>query len=133
MDKLSGIVNLIKQYCEKREEVLMGFLFGSYASNYQCKESDVDIALYLRDTGGWAEIEIQNDIERLLHKQVDLVVLSRAPATLAWNILRKGIPLIIKDRGFYLDFLLDVSNEAQDFIDFNLDTWRRKYEPRASR
>lgn len=133
MKELEKIINEIKDYCSSKDDIIMGFLFGSYVYNYQCKESDIDIALYLKKENEDLEIEIQNDLERLLNKQIDMVVLTRAPATLAWNIIRKGMPIIIRDRRLYLDFLLDVSNEAQDFIEFNLDTWRRKYGIGTSR
>jgi len=92
-----------------------------------CLESDIDIALYLKNKDNRLENKIQNGLERLLKKEVDLIILNRAPSILAWNIIRKGIPLTIKDRGVYLDFMLEVSREAEDLIDFNLDTWRKKY------
>lgn len=125
----NDIINRIRPYLEKRHEILMGFLFGSYTHGYQCKESDIDIALYLKDTDEKTEIEIQNDVERLLKKHRN----SNSSTTLSWNILRKGIPIIIKDRRLFLDFLLNVSTETEDFIEFNLDTWRRKYGTRTNR
>ena len=65
-------------------------------------------------------------LERLLHKEVDLVILNRAPVTICWSAIKRGIPLTIKSRQLFLNFMLDVSREAEDFIDFNLDTRRRK-------
>lgn len=133
MDESKRILDITRSYFNQKEEIIIAFLFGSYAFGAQCLESDVDIALYVKDVDNDIEVEIQNSLERLLGKEVDLIILSRARATLSWNILRKGIPLVIKNRGIYLDFLLEVSREAQDFLDFNLDTWRRKYGVRAGR
>ena len=130
--KKEDIVAILKPYCEKENDIIFGFLFGSYAFDKPCLESDIDIALYLRNTGDKLENRLQNELENLLHKELDLVILNRAPSTLAWNIIRKGIPLTIKKRAIYLDFMLEVSTEAEDFIDFNLDTWRRKYAVRTS-
>lgn len=127
MRKREDIVRILKPYLQGEEAILMGFLFGSYASEHPCEESDVDVALYIKEGTNKLEIKIQNDLERLLKKQVDVIFLNRSPTTLSWTILRKGIPLTIKDRGLYLDFLLDVSREAQDFLEFNLDAWRMKY------
>ncbi len=121
------IAQIARSYCKNEKDILFGFLFGSYASGKTCLESDIDIALYLKCQDGMLENRIQNDIERLLKKEVDLVILNRAPSTLAWNILRKGIPICIKDRGIYLDFMLEVSRESEDLLDFNLDAWRMKY------
>lgn len=121
------IIAILRLYCENEKDITFGFLFGSYVSKRFCLESDIDIALYLKNQNDKLESKIQNELERLLTKEVDLVILNRAPATLAWNIIRKGAPLSIKDKGFFIDFMLEISTEAEDFIDFNLDAWRRKY------
>ncbi len=130
--KKEQILAILKSYCEKEKDILFGFLFGSYAFEAFCIESDIDIAVYLKDKDNGLENRIQDDLERLLNKEVDLIILNRAPSMLAWNIIRKGIPLIIKDRAVYLDFMLEVSRDAEDLIDFNLDAWRRKYAIRTS-
>jgi uncharacterized protein len=44
-------------------------------------------------------------MERLLKKEVDLIVLNRARAVLADEIIRKGRPIVVKDKGMFLDFL----------------------------
>ena len=116
----------LKTYCERESEILFGFLFGSLAAELTSQESDIDIAIYLKKEGSKLENKIQADLESILKKEVDLIILNRCPATIAWTALRKGIPLTIEDRGLYLDFMLEVSSEAEDFIDFNLDTYRRK-------
>lgn len=126
------LVTVLKPYFEKERDILFSFLFGSRASGKTCLESDIDIAVYLKRQDDKLENKIQNDLERLLGKEVDLVILNRSPSTLSWNIIRKGIALDIKDRGVYLDFMLEVSREAEDLIDFNLDTWRMKYALGAS-
>lgn len=125
--KKEEMVQIIKSYCEKEKDILFGFLFGSCASGKACLESDIDVALYLKYQDDKLQDKIQNELERLLKREVDLVILNRAPSTLSWNILRKGISIGIKNRGVYLDFMLEVSREAEDLMDFNLDAWRMKY------
>jgi len=125
--KKEEIVQIVKSYCEKEKDILFGFLFGSCVSGKSCLESDIDVALYLKYQDDKLQDKIQDELEKLLKREVDLVILNRAPSTLAWNILRKGIPIGIKDRGVYLDFMLEVSREADDLMDFNLDAWRMKY------
>lgn len=125
--KKEEMVQIIKSYCEKEKDILFGFLFGSSASGKTCLESDIDIGVYLKRQDDKLENKIQNNLEKLLGREVDLVILNRSMATLAWNIIRKGIALDIKDKGLYLDFMLEISREAEDFMDFNLDAWRMKY------
>ena len=59
------------------------------------------------------ESRIGLDLERLLEKEVDLIVLNRARAILADEIIRRGKVIIIKDKGIFMDFLCIVSDEAE--------------------
>lgn len=130
------MIKILKDYFEKREGVLMAFLFGSYARALSHRESDVDIAVYFRpksDHLEWEEFDIEYDtedeiwldVERLLKRNVDLVVLNRARSCIA-NSAINGIPIIIKDRGLYLDFMLRVTTEAEDFRETVEDYWQIK-------
>ena len=38
----------LKKYFETREDILMAFLFGSYAKGQTHSHSDIDIAVYFR-------------------------------------------------------------------------------------
>jgi len=130
------MTKILKDYFEKREDVLMAFLFGSYARALSHRESDVDIAVYFSpksDHLEWEEFDIEYDtedeiwldVERLLKRNVDLVVLNRARSSIA-NSAINGIPIIIKDRGLYLDFMLRVTTEAEDFRETVEDYWQIK-------
>lgn len=113
----------LKDYFNQREDIAFAFLFGSVAKSKVRKEGDVDIAIYFYPEKDieWedfnktykGESKIGLDLERLLKKEVDLVVLNRARAVLADEIVRKGKPIIIKDRGIFMDFLCIVSDEAE--------------------
>ena len=130
------ILNRLRDYFEGREEVLMAFLFGSLAKGLDRPDSDMDIAVYLRPDGGglqWdeptaryeGEEEIWSDLERMLGRDIDLLVLNRASPTVSESAL-KGIPILIKDRGVYLDFLLRITSEAIDFREWMESYWKLK-------
>lgn len=129
------IISQIRDYLSGIEEVSMAFLFGSWAKGYEGMESDVDIAVYFKPKANileWQEpvyYERENriwlDLERIIGKEVDLLVLNRAPATVADNA-SKGIPIIIKDRNLYMDFLFRITSEAADFREWVDDFWRLK-------
>jgi len=120
------MVKALETYFAGRDEVRLAFLFGSAASDRMGRMSDVDVAVYLDAEGDAVEDSLQTDLERLLKREVDLVVLNRAPATLSWTAIRKGAAVKIQSRKFFLDFMLNVSTEADDFLDFNLDARRRR-------
>lgn len=129
------IISQIRDYLSSTEEVSMAFLFGSWAKGYEGMESDVDIAVYFKPKTNileWQETvyyETENkiwlDIERIIGKEVDLLVLNRAPVTVADNAIR-GIPLIIRDRNLYMDFLFRITSEASDFREWVDNYWRLK-------
>lgn len=119
-------IKKLKEYFEKRDDVAMAFVFGSQARKRAGKVSDWDIACYLKpslDAGvEWennrdypAEKEIWNDLVDILETDnVDLIILNRAPASIAASSIQ-GLPLVIKDRRLYLEFMLTVTREAEDY------------------
>lgn len=124
----------LKTYFEERDDVAFSFLFGSSITGRVRSEGDVDIAIYFRPEHGveweesgkkWqAEARIALDLERLLKKEIDLIVLNRARAILADEIIRKGTPIIIKDNGLLLDFLCIISDEAEYVREWMLDYYK---------
>lgn len=117
-------------YLQKRPEVVFAFLFGSFAKSSAGKRSDVDIGVFLEPGIKQSEINVLwSDLEKIASRQVDLVVLNQAKPTLAWTVIR-GKPLVIKDFQQYLNFMLKVSQEAEDYQKFLFDfwRWRRKLE-----
>lgn len=124
---MNNLVKRLKEYFEKREDVLMAFLFGSQAKRKAAKISDWDIAVYFKplspnhieweddreypqESKVWADL-----VEVLDTDDVDLVILNRAPAYTSASALQ-GLPLVIKDRRVYLEFMLIITREAEDYI-----------------
>lgn len=141
------IISKLRDYFETKGEVSFAFFFGSWIKDQKGLESDIDIAVYfkprsnileLQDTEAYYETETQlwREIEKIVETEVDLIVLNRAPATVADSALR-GIPLVIKNRNIYISFLLRVTSEAIDFREWVDMYWRlkekRKYETTARR
>ena len=131
-------IKMLKEYFEKEQEVSFAFIFGSHADKREHAGSDWDIAVYFRHEGQGIEIEeipkeypgeerILADLTRILKTdRIDLIVLNRAPAHLSTSVLR-GIPLIIKDQRDYLEFVLAVSREAEDYDNF-VDDYYQIYQ-----
>lgn len=125
-------ISLLKDYFQKNPEVVFAFLFGSQAKKIAGKISDWDIAVYFRPQEDleWEETERQypqenkiwNDLIDILETDnVDLIILNRAPSNIAASAITEGTPLIIRDRGLFLDFMLVVTKEAEDFTEFMED------------
>jgi len=129
--KLTQKIKLLKKYFSKREDVLIAFVFGSYAKGCEIPESDFDLAIYLKQPSTKSEEEIYSEVSDIVEKNVDLVCLNDAPASLISNIFRTGIPLIVKDKRLYLELYLKSSLEAEDFLHFLEDFWRIKQEAKS--
>jgi len=120
-------IDLLKKYFSERPEALMAFVFGSRAKNRSAKFSDWDIAVYFKppftdrielesDRYYSCESEIWGDLVKILGTDnVDFVVLNRAPASIAASAIAQGLPLAVKNRKIYLEFMLAATAEAEDY------------------
>lgn len=125
----------LKNYFEKQDDVVMAFLFGSYAKGRGHKESDVDIAVYFKPRNG-VEVEsksyydheskVWSDVEKIVGREVDLVILNRASSGVCDVVVRRGVPIVVKDRRVFLWYLLAVSDLAEEFRSYIFDIWRIK-------
>jgi len=119
------VLETLKKVCEEDENVKMAFVFGSFAKGGDIPESDVDVAVYLKDPD--KHHEVWRKIDSVVARDTDLVVLNIARPTIAWAALR-GVPLVIKDHKFHLEYMLRVSSEAEDCYEYALDffNWCKK-------
>lgn len=119
-----NMFNQLRAFFSDHLNVGMAFLFGSRARGKTGPESDVDIAIYLLPGYTRQNIyDIWNALEDMLRKKVDLLLLNDSAPLLAWSAL-KGKRLFIRDSNFYVQYMLDISREAEDFQAYVLDWWR---------
>ena len=99
------------------DEVVFGYLFGSYARDEAGVNSDVDIALYLKSTDLDTQLQVNYELSKLLKKDVDLVVLNSVKNIyLLENILNDGI--VIKDDNKRFDFEVRSHHDILDYKAF---------------
>ena len=126
----------LKDYFEKRDDVVMAFLFGSFAKGQAVYDSDVDIAVYFKPVKRRVESEedkiypeenqIWENVEKIIKRNVDLVILNKARPLVAFDVLQTGIPIIIKNRPLYWNFYSLIHSSALDFMEFSQDYRRVK-------
>ena len=124
MANIKDKIKLVRNYFRQKPEVLMSFIFGSYAAGRETSGSDFDIAVYFRDsekTDYSNEDQIRLEVTEILHQDIDLVCLNGAPASLVSDVIKTGIPIFIRDRKLYWALYLKVSLEAEDFLGFARD------------
>ena len=126
----------LKGYLAAKQEVAFSFLYGSHAKGTATKLSDVDVAVYFyprerhpveieEEVFYPVESELWGDLERILGKEVELLVLNRVPAIVAVSAI-KGVPLLIRDWNLYLDFLENITDIADEFGEFIISGYKER-------
>ncbi len=133
----NDMLKTLEEYFSKRNDIAFAFLYGSQAKGNATRLSDVDVAVYFypkqRHPIEFEEKEYYHDnedtiwgeLESLLKKEVELLVLNRAPSIISASALR-GIPIIINDWDIYLDFMLIITDLADDFAEFIISDYKER-------
>lgn len=120
-----SIDQAINNEVELFDKISFAFLFGSAVRSRLRTDSDIDVAVY-GDGGAYLEIEtgrklefetaLQIALERATNRNVDLLILNRAPATVCASAVLYGRPLLIRNRALYTRYFLAVTSAAIDFL-----------------
>ena len=125
MSAADEIATAVGSELERFPHLTFAVLFGSAASGRLRPDSDVDVAVYGASAGRLEveqereldrEIEIQITLERATQRNVELLVLNRAPATVCAAALTSGRVVLIRDAAFYSRYFLAVTSVAIDFL-----------------
>ena len=113
---------------ERPEEIAAGWLFGSFARGTARADSDVDLALLLsrepEPTLEGSGSELEGDLERLLRRPVQVVLMNGAPVDLVHRVLRDGHLVLERDRSARVRFEVRARNEYFDLLPI-LNEYRR--------
>lgn len=105
----------IKEFLEGREEVLLGYMFGSFVEGQLTNESDVDIALlFEKEPDLPTLVSIMNGITDITDRKVDIVVLNYASPIIRMQVLKRGRLLKKTNDKIYNDFFLRAVKEYDD-------------------
>jgi predicted nucleotidyltransferase len=130
------MIDRLKEFFSGRKEVAFSFLYGSQAKGYSTNLSDVDIAVYFypekrhpieceEEVFYPTEDKIWGDLERILQKEVELLVLNRVSASVAASAIR-GTPILINDWNIYLDFMEVITDIAEDYAEFIVNDYQER-------
>jgi uncharacterized protein len=111
----------LRDYLATRaQESVAVYLFGSEGRGTAGPDSDVDLAvLYAKRPPGKLDslhLALEADLERLLGRPVEVIVLNSAPADLAHRVLRDGRLLFEGDRSARVAFEVRTRNEYFDLL-----------------
>ena len=89
-------IHKVKEILTRYTAIDYAFIFGSFL-NKPLRESDVDILLgaSLKDS---EKLDLAMELELLLKRKIDIVLVKDAPCELVLNAFSKGFPVFIKDK-----------------------------------
>ncbi|HIQ37427.1 MAG TPA: nucleotidyltransferase domain-containing protein [Desulfocapsa sulfexigens] len=107
---------VIANYCKRHKEVVAVYLFGSRAGNTHTKQSDVDIAVLLKnETVQFDLLDCIISLEREFQLPVDAVILNRAGEILKYQVRLRGVLLYESDALFRKEFEVRSRKYFEDF------------------
>ena len=125
------LLKTLNMYFHRLEDISFAYLFGSFAKNQSHTESDVDIGVYFTPVTRKLEYESENrypgendiwsDLDRLIGRHVDMVVLNRAPSTLFSAVLEEGQIIFSKNDNLSTRLSGAITDLAEDFRNFISD------------
>ena len=98
-------------------EVQIAYIFGSAKTGIVDEDSDVDIAVYLKEGASpFLQLNMAAALEDELTLPVDLIVLNKANPVLAHEVLRNGYRLFARDERLRADVELRMFRNYLDNI-----------------
>jgi predicted nucleotidyltransferase len=124
--------NILKEVMEKDDDILFAYLYGSLVFDSTHADSDMDVAIYLKpsDIKGYIKKEgklLATLITELHSDKIDLRILNTSSLLLQYNIIKQGIPIMIRDEAERVDFETQVMNRF-----FELKPYLDEYEKMLS-
>ena len=120
--------DLVNYFHAPVQGVVAVYLFGSHARAEQRDDSDVDIAVLFEEAPQprllGPQVRIMGDIERLLRRPVDVVILNHASVDLIHKVLRDGQLVADIDPSRRIAFEVKARNEYFDLLPY-LEAYRR--------
>ena len=113
------LLKRISAHLFKQENIISGYVFGSFVDRDSF--SDIDIGVLTRDVIERplnAEIDIENQLEKIIEYRIDVRVLNRAPISFSQNVIRSGVVIVDKDPNLRADFEGIVLKKYFDFSRF---------------
>ena len=122
-------INDLRDYLQDRPEVVFAYVFGTLASGRVNPLSDIDIAVYLKDPEGVDYLELYCQVSEVLGTdELDLVLLNRAPVSLAGRVLMQRKVLVDKEPFLRHAYASLIIREFLDFREFERRLFQRRFK-----
>lgn len=118
-DSTAILEQLEAEIARADSRVVAVWLFGSFARGEARPGSDVDLAV-LRSTAPRVledlSLDLEDRLERVVGRQVQIVVINESPVDLVHRVLRDGLLLLDRDPSCRVRFEVQKRNEYFDLL-----------------
>jgi predicted nucleotidyltransferase len=126
----------LKKYFEGNNNIVAGWFIGSYGTENQREDSDIDIALLFdKPVSIMDEMAISCEISEIVKfDNIDTINLISAPITLQFKVIDEGRNIYEKDYYKVCDFMEEVFNKYRDekyYLDRFMKDFYRSYGVRS--
>lgn len=112
----NDVITKLKDFINNDRTISFAVIFGSFVKSSGGKAKDIDIAIYFYHAPkGLDLLDLVNRLSNLASRDVDLVVLNTASAFLRHQVMKTGIPLIIKDKYNFQRFREKTITEYEEY------------------
>lgn len=114
MDK--ELLDRFKACLIKKDNIVFAYVFGSFVSGTQTKDSDVDFAVYLSkvDIEAVEYLGMKVELMDIAKRDVDIVILNTANPLVKSEIFGSGMRLFSRDEELESDFIVKSLFEYED-------------------
>ena len=115
---MKEVFEKIKNFLEKDPNIVFALAFGSAVTGKLTPESDIDVAIYVREPlSGYELLSLMQKLSSLVKKEVHIVVLNDATPLLRHQVMKNRKELFIKDFLTYSKFREKTIDDYQEYLD----------------
>jgi len=121
--KKEEIAKTISNYLLQHDDIYLAYLFGSFIAGRSFADIDLGISVHHQPENVLEyEIQLENNLEKLLKFPIDVRILNKAPLSFLQNVIRHGLVIVDNEPNTRSDFESYVLRKYFDFARF-----RRRY------
>ena len=108
----------IKEFLERDANILFALVFGSAVEGRLTKESDIDVAIYVKEPfSAYDFLTLIDKLSKLAEREVHLVILNEASSLLRHQVMKNRKEFFIKDFLTYFKFREKTIDDYQEYLD----------------
>jgi len=128
-----GINERISKILKKERNISFAYIFGSYARKEARKESDVDIAIFLKNSSVIEknpkfEVKLALEIEKVVNRSVDVRIMNDKPLTFINQVLKHGKVLFSRNENERINFEMKMFSLYSDFHHLMNEYDKKRFE-----